>query len=563
VTAEIGRASIGNEKLQIRIGIATGLVVVGEPIGTDEAYQQTAIGETPNRTARLQGLAGTDGIVIDDATHRQTGGLLDCVDIGLVRLKGLSEPVRARQVLKEAAVDSRFEALHATASLAPLVGRQEELDLLLRRWTQARAGQGGLVMISGEPGIGKSRLIAELEERLLTEPHSSLHYFCSPHHQDIALHPIITRWERDLGIAHGDAPVERLGKLEALLTALEAPREDFRLIADLLSIPVDTHYPAPELSPMRRRERIFAAYCRALVLRAAAQPVLMFFEDAHWADRTSLELIDTLIGRLPDLPILLVVSFRSEFTAPWIGRTGVTLITLGRLTRRQARELATEVSREHVLPPLLLERIVARSDGVPLFIEELTNTVVETTSTTDRIDPSLAVPATLQGSLMTRLDQLPVAKQVAQISAVIGREFSRTLLAAVAQLPDAQLAQGLEELIMSGVVARWGVPPDASYAFKHALVRDAAYESLLRSRRANIHAAIVHAMEGDAYIAAREPEVLGYHCAQAGLAQKAAIYYRKAAGTPERLAEVQALLERALEFDPASWIDCKIGCSAR
>jgi class 3 adenylate cyclase/tetratricopeptide (TPR) repeat protein len=539
--------AIHPQRLAVRIGIATGLVVADDLVGAGVPQILVAVGETPNLAARLQSVAEPDAVVVSDATRAQLGRLFDLKDLGSIELKGFGAPQRAWQVLRETALASRSEALYGGA-LTPLIGRDNELDLLLRHWRQAKTGQGQAVLLSGEPGIGKSRLIAELEERLLKEQHISFRYFCSPHRGDTVLHPVIAHWERVLG----DAPAERLANLEAVLTPLATPPEDIRLIADLLSVPADAHHPALELSPIRRKERTFAALHRFIATRATLQPVLMLFEDAHWADPTSLELMDTIIPRLSDLPILLVVSFRPEFTASWVGQAGVTLITLSRLTRRQATELATQVTNEQVLPPLLLERVVAQSDGVPLFIEELTKAVVETTDACDSIPSSLAVPATLQASLMARLDRLPAAKQVAQIAAVIGREFSDKLLSAVAWLPEVQLGQGLEELVEAGLASRRGVPPCANYAFKHALVRDAAYESLLRVRRAELHAAIVDAMERDADIATRQPEVLGYHCAQAGLDQKAAIYYLKAAGSPQRYAQVQVLLERALEFDPSS-----------
>ena len=541
--------AIHPQRIAVRIGIATGLVVVDHLVDVAVPQKLVAVGETPNLAARLQSVAEPDAIVVSDATRAQLGRLFDLKDLGAIELKGFDAPQRAWRVLRETALASRSEALYG-GTLPPLIGRDDELDLLLRHWQQAKTGEGRAALLSGEPGIGKSRLIAELEECLRTEPYIPFRYFCSPYQQDTVLHPVIAHWERELGFADGDAPAERLATLEAVLTPLALP-DDIRLIADLLSVSSGAH-PALELSPMRRKERTFAALHRIFAARATARPLLMIFEDAHWADPTSLELIDTLISRASDLPILLVISFRPEFAAPWIGQAGVTLITLSRLTPRQATELATKVTNDHMLPPLLLERVVMQTDGVPLFIEELTKAVAETIDAPDYVVSSLAVPATLQASLMARLDRLPVAKQVAQISAVIGREFSHRLLTAVAGLPEAQLTRGLEELVASGLASRRGVPPDAGYAFKHALVRDTAYESLLRGRRAEIHAAIVDAMECDADIADRQPEILGYHCAAAGLVQKAAIYYRKAAGSPQRFAQVQTLLERALELDPSS-----------
>jgi class 3 adenylate cyclase len=458
------------ELVHVRIGIATGLVVVGEPIGTGEARQQTAIGETPNLAARLQGLAGPDSIVIDAATRRLIGALFNCRDLGLVALKGLPEPVAAWQVVEQATIESRFEALH-TGTLTPLVGRDEEFELLLRRWRQAKEGEGQLVLLSGEPGIGKSRLIAALEERVGSELHHNLRYFCSPHHQDSALYPIVTRWERDLKFARNDTPQVKLHKLTTTLVRVGASQEEVALIADFLSLPTDGQHPIADLNPQRKKEKTFEALIRRLMDRARGRPVLMLFEDAHWADASSLELLDQTINRLANLPALLVVSFRPEFRPPWVGLAFASLITLRRLTQRQAAELAERTVVERTLTPALLNRIVTQADGVPLFIEELAKAVLEGAEPSSSSTVALEVPPTLQASLIARLDRLPEAKQIGQIGAVIGREFGHTLLASVAGMPEAQLMHGIEMLVASGLAFRRGLPPDAVYSFKHALVR--------------------------------------------------------------------------------------------
>jgi predicted ATPase len=343
---------------------------------------------------------------------------------------------------------------------------------------------------------------------------------------------------------HGDTADDRVHKLEAVLGPAEMPPEDITLIANLLSVPTGNRYPRPEFSPQRKKEKTFAALTRRLAVRAREQPVLMLLEDAHWADPSSLELLDAVIGLLSELPILLVISFLPEFTAPWIGHAGVTLLTLSRLDRRQAAELTRQVTIKQALPPALFERVVAQTDGVPLFIEELTKVVLE--AATQPAGVTLAVPDTLQASLMARLDRLPAAKQVAQIGSVIGRAFSQTLLAAVAQLPEAQLAQSLDELVASGLAIRRGISPDAIYSFKHSLVQEAAYDSLLRSRRAEIHAVIVATVEADPSVATLEPGVLGQHCVQAGLIAMAVNYYRIAG---VRLAEQSALVETRLQLE--------------
>ena len=521
----ISQAPAPMESLQLRIGIATGLVVVGEPIGTGEARQQTAIGETPNLAARLQGLAESNSIVIDATTRRLIGGLFNCRDLGTVTLRGLPQPVRAWRVVDEFAVEGRFEAFHA-GSMTPLIGRDEEFDLLLRRWRQAKGGEGQLVLLSGEPGMGKSRLIAALEDRLRGGPQQILRYFCSQHHQDSVLHPIVARWERDLRFTRGDTPQERLDKLEAVVTGRS--QEEIALIADMLSLPVDGRYPKLSSNPQRKKEKLFDAMLRGLGNRARRRPVVILFEDAHWADASSLELLDKAVGLLTNLPVLLVMSHRPEFQPPWVGLAVTSVITLRRLTQRQAAQLAERIAAERVLPSALRERIVAQSDGVPLFIEELTKAVVESAAQPDSTSTPL-VPATLQGSLIARLDRLPAAKQVAQIGAVIGREFAHTLLTTVADMPEKQLEQGIDMLLESGLAFCRGVPPNADYTFKHALVRDAAYSTLLRSQRQELHARIGKAHEEHfPETVAKKPELLAHHFTQAGLLDQAIGYWRAA-----------------------------------
>ncbi len=461
----IGQAPVRTEQLQVRIGIATGLVVVGEPIGRGDARQQTAIGETPNLAARLQALAEPNGILIDAVTRRQIGDLFVCRDLGAVALKGLPDPVRTWQVLGEAAIESRFEALHAR-TMAPLIGRDEEFELLLRRWQQAKSGEGQLVLLAGEPGIGKSRLIAALDERLRQEPHESLRYFCSPHHQDSALYPIVARWERDLNFARGDTPQDRLHKLNVALGSVGASPDHVALIADLLSVPVDDSYPRVDLNPQRKREKTYEALLHMLAQRASRQPLLMLFEDAHWADASSLELLDNVVRQLTSLPVLMIVSYRPEFQPAWVGLAVTSLITLRRLTQSQAEQLAQRVLVQDSMSPDVLHRIVMQTDGVPLFIEELTKAVLESAQQRGSNAAALEVPATLQSSLIARLDRIPAAKHIAQIGAVIGREFAHSLLAAVANTPEPQFTRGIDTLVSSGLAFRHGASPDAVYTFK-------------------------------------------------------------------------------------------------
>jgi class 3 adenylate cyclase/tetratricopeptide (TPR) repeat protein len=550
VVAAVAETPIRSERLQVRLGIATGIVVVGETIGFGEALQQTAIGETPNLAARLQAIAEPDGIVIDDTTRRQVGGLFTYRDLGLIELRGFRVPLRAWRVLGDRGVDDRFAAFHA-ARLLTLVDREEELPILLRCWQRTKAGQGQLVMLAGEPGIGKSRLVAELRARLRGEPHGSLRYFCSPHYQASPLHPVIARWEHDAGFDRRDAPADKLRKLEAVLLPTGASAEDIALIADLLGVPVGDAYPRLDLSPQRKKQKTFEVLTRGVVTLARERPVLLFVEDAHWIDPSSLELLDSMIGTLSALPVLVIVSFRPEFTPPWVGRPNATLVTLGRLNQHDALRLAAEVMIGQSMLPAPLNRIIAQSDGVPLFIEELTKAVLENAAAATGAAPSLAVPETLQALLTARLDRLPAAKRVAQIGATIGRDFSRSLLVAVAEMPDPQLALGLDELVGSGLALRSGAPTDAVYTFKHALVQDAIYDSLLRRRRTEIHARIVAAAENDASLGVIEPGLLGHHSAQAGMLSKAASYYRIAGSrSAERaaVAETRIYLERGLQF---------------
>ena len=525
----LAQTPVLTEALQVRIGIATGLVVVGEPIYSDEGCQQTAIGETPNLAARLQNLAGPNGIVIDAATRQQIGGFFKFRDLGTIALKGLPNPVPAWEVVEEAAVESRFEALHAE-TMTPLVGRQEELDLLQRRWERARSGEGHVVLLSGEPGIGKSRLMVELEQRIGAESHVSLCYFCSPLYQDSPLRPVIARWEHAAGFAHGDGLQEKLRKLEAMLLPGGTSAEDVALIADLLSVPTDWRYPKLEYSPQRKKEKTFEALNRRLAGLARTNVVLMLFEDAHWTDASTLELLETTIEGLAELPVLLVVSFRPEFSAPWIGRPGVSLLALSRLDRSESAALAARVIPEHPLTVASLDRIVTQTDGVPLFIEELTKAVLENAVISKIPSMSAAVPATLHASLVARLDRLgPIAREVAQVGAVIGRDFSYELVAAVVQRSAAELDRALGRVVEAGLVFQRGAISQATFSFKHALVRDAAQSTLLRAARQRLHARIAETLEAHSpEMMDTRPEILAQHYAAAGVVEKSVAYWGKA-----------------------------------
>ena len=522
--------------LQVRVGIATGLVVVGDLIGTGAAQEQAVIGETPNLAARLQALAEPGAVVIAASTRHLTGRLFEYRDLGTTALKGFAENVQAWQVLGASAIESRFEAMRS--AMTPLVGRDEEIDLLLRRWEQAKSSDGQVLLISGEPGIGKSRIAQTVLERISAEAHTRLRYFCSPHHQENALYPSITQLERAAGFRREDTSEQRLAKLEAVLSQGTNDLSDaVPLLADLLSIPIGDRYAPLNLTPQKRKEKTLHAQLAQVEGLAARQPVLMVFEDAHWSDPTTRESLDLIVDRVATLRVLMIVTFRPEFTPAWIGRPHVTSLTLTRLPVRQRTQMIAQVTGGKALPKEIADQIVDRTDGVPLFIEELTKSVIESGIVTEvgdhyaAIGPvaPLAIPTSLHASLLARLDRLAPTREVAQIGAALGRRFSHELISAVAQIPQQQVDDALSQLVSAELIFKRGTPPDAEYTFKHALVQDAAYDTLLRSRRQQLHARIAATLE-DAFpeIVAAQPALLARHCAEAGLTEKAIGYWLKA-----------------------------------
>ncbi len=523
--------------LQARIGIATGLVVVGERPGTGDARQRIAIGETPNLAALLQAAASPGEVVIAAGTHRLVGRMFDCREFAASEVKGLPQPVEAWQVRGEAAGVSRFAARHAGA-LPPLVGRREEIELLLRRWDQAKLGEGGVVVLSGEPGIGKSRIAESLLVRLGSEPHACLRYFCSPHHTHSPLHPFITQLEGAAAFEAGSDAGAKLDRLQALLQpkAKDAAR-DATLIAELLGVPADGRYPTLSVSPAQKREMILTALLDQFGGVAAQGPVLIVFEDVHWIDPTSHDLLDRMVAHIADLPVLLVVTVRPELQPAWVGQPHVTMLPLSRLGRRDSAGIIAGITRNKALPEAVAKQVLAHTDGVPLFIEELTSTLLESGllhETTDRYVlagplPPLAIPTTLQASLVARLDRLGLAKDVAEIGAAIGREFSYELIAAVSAEGPVDLDAALKRLTASGLLSRRGTPPVATYSFKHALIQASAYVTMLKSRRRQLHASIAKVLVGRfPAMAERLPEVVAQHFTEAGLASEAIGHWLKA-----------------------------------
>jgi class 3 adenylate cyclase/predicted ATPase len=555
----VGRHTASGARLAARLGIATGQVVVGDLIGEGAAQEEAVIGETPNLAARLQALAKPGSVVISQATRRLVGGLFELTELGPLRVKGFAEPLAAWQVEGEGQAEGRFEALHGER-LTPLVGREHELGILLERWAWAKDGDGQIVLLSGEPGIGKSRLTRSLIEQLAPEPYTRLRYYCSPYHTNSALYPVVEQLERAAGFQADDTAETKLGRLEAVLAEAGDAAEVAPLIAALLSIPTSARYPPVDLTPEAQKLRTFEALLGQVVGFAGERPVLMVLEDAHWIDPTTSELFGLVFDRIRHLPVLLLITFRPEFTPPWSGYAHVTSLTLSRLGQRQGAQMVERLTGGRPLPAEVLQQILLKTDGVPLFVEELTKTVLESGLLADAGDhyelsgpvPPLAIPATLHDSLMARLDRLAPVKEVAQIGAVIGREFSHELLAAVAPMTGNLLGDALEQLVNSELVFRRGAPPDATYSFKHALVQETAYQSLLKSKRQQLHARIADALEErSSNIGETGPEVLAQHLTDAGLAERAIPYWRRAGELAAgRSANVEAIahLSKGLEL---------------
>jgi class 3 adenylate cyclase/tetratricopeptide (TPR) repeat protein len=546
------------ERLRVRVGIATGMAVVGDLTGSGESSERSVVGDTPNIAARLQGLARPDSIVISESTRRLIGDLFELEDLGQQQLKGFEGAVPAFLVLRARSFESRFEALHSDG-LTELIGREEELEILARRWAKAKAGEGHVVLISGEPGVGKSRLTIASEERLAAEPHQRMRYFCSAEHVDSAFRPIIAHIARAAGITPEGNTKESLNKLDALLARNKTPAEDVALIADLLSLANDGRHPSIESAPQRRRQKILAALVRQIETLSGHSPALLVLEDAHWADPSTLETFGKLIDVIDRLRALLIVTYRPEFTPPWVGRPQATLLALRRLTRDETLELVLRLVGNKLLPDDLRRDIAERADGVPLYAEEIAKAALEARddvgaarAVTTASPTAHAVPASLHGPLMARLDRLGAGKEFAQIGAAIGLEFSHQLVVAVAAKNETEVGEALDRLVHAGLASRQGVAPHATYLFKHALIRDAAYGALLREHRRALHAKIANALErASPDIDLNQPEIVARHCVEAGLIERAAFLWGAAgrqslAGSA--LVEAVQQLKRALEL---------------
>jgi class 3 adenylate cyclase len=557
---EAVRGIAAAEPLAVRIGIATGLVVVGDPVGEGEAHERGVVGETPNLAARLQALAEPDAVIIAPATRRLLGSRFLLRALGLHALKGFAEPVEAWAVDGMAAIEGRFEAGRG-GGLAGFVGREFELGLLMDRWNQAQDGEGQVVLLSGEPGIGKSRLLGELRARLESAGARSLRFHCSPYYANSALYPIIDNFERALRFARDDTAEQKLDKLEALIVGeYGCPRADIRFIAAMLSIPGDKRYGATTMMPQKFKDETLRALVDTTEAIARREPTVLLFEDAHWADPTTLELLDLLIHRVRNVPSLVVVTHRPEFLPRWSHHGHAATLGLTKLTRAQSSALVSRLTGGKALPGDLLEQILEKTDGVPLFVEELTKSILETGALRDAGDRwdyagpagALSIPATLRDSLMARLDRFAPVREVAQIGAAIGREFSYELLAAVAPQAALELDRALAQLVESGLAFQRGTPPDAVYTFKHALVQDAAYDSLLRRRRQGLHGKIAEAIEAQfPRIGETKPELLAYHYTEAKQPETAIPLWQRAgrlALARTALVEAIANLNKGLEL---------------
>ncbi len=538
-------------RLGVRVGIHTGLVVVGD-VGAGSKQEQLALGEVPNIAARIQGLAQPDTVVISNATYRLVQGYFECQALGERELRGVAEPIAIYRALQESGAQSRLDVA-TSRGLTPLVGRESEVTLLLERWNQAKDGQGQVVLLSGEAGIGKTRIVQTLKDHVADEPHIRWECRSSPYYQNTALYPITDLLQRTLQFQSDDFPEQRLEKLEQTLSQYHLPLEEtVPLFAPLLSVTIpEDHYPPLTLSPQRQRQKTLESIVAIVLELSEQQPVLFILEDLHWTDPSTLELLDLLIDQTPTASICVLLTCRPEFQPTWSHRSYLTEMTLNRLSRSQIESIATQVAGGKTLPDEVLVQLAERTDGVPLYIEEMIKSVLES-GVLKEVDSqyeltgsisSLSIPSTLQDSLMARLDRLITAKGIAQQAAVIGRQFSYELLQAVSHLDEATLQLELERLVEAELVFQRGLSLQATYIFKHALVQDAAYQSLLRSTRQQYHQVIAQVLEERfAETVATQPELLAHHYTEAGQDEAAISYWQRAGQRAiERSANLEAV----------------------
>jgi class 3 adenylate cyclase/tetratricopeptide (TPR) repeat protein len=525
-------------QLAVRLGIHTGLVVVGE-IGGGAKQEQLALGETPNLAARLQGIAAPNTLVISAATSQLLGGFFACQSLGTQLLKGFAQPIEVYQVRYESTARSRLEAAGRTG-LTPFVGREAEVGLLQERWAQVKDGLGQVVLLSGEAGIGKSRLVQVLMDQGASEPQAWLTPCqCSPYYQNTALYPMIDLLERvALRFEREELPPQKIRKLEGFLVQYGLPlAETVLLFAALLSLPLSADYAPLTFSPEHQKQKTLQAFLAIFLHIAAQQPVLFVMEDLHWVDPSTLELLSLLVDQGPTARLLALFTCRPDFSPPWTGRAHLTQVTLNRLPRRQAAELTGRVARGKALPAKVVEQVVAKTDGVPLFVEELTKMVLESGLLQEQAEryaltrslPPLAIPTTLHDSLMARLDRLSAVKGLAQLGATLGREFAYELLLAVSPWDEGTLQRGLQQLVAAEFLYQQGLPPQATYRFKHALIQDAAYQSLLRSTRQQYHQRIAQVLEAHfPGVCDTQPELVAQHYTTAGRTEQAIPYWQRA-----------------------------------
>jgi predicted ATPase/class 3 adenylate cyclase len=545
---------------QVRIGIATGVVVVGELIGEGSSQERVAVGETLNLAARIQAVAPANSVVVADLTRRLAGAAFDYEDLGPQELKGIPGVARLWRIVSESRTQGRFDS-RVVGGLTPLVGRAEEIALLRRRWDQAKDSDGQLILLSAPAGFGKSRMTQAFRDDLGDSSITCLQYFGSPFHVNSAFHPFIRQLEWAAGIIRTDSGAQKLDKLEAILAgSTDSMSEAAALMAELLSVPFGNRYPPLQITEPVLKQRTMDLLEEQLVLLSARGPVLVIFEDAHWIDPTSIELMNRLVRRVVELPVMIIVTYRPEFTPSWSDLDHATILKLNHLGRSQVVDLIHKTAGGKVLPAAIIEQVTAKSQGIPLFIEEITRSILESGDLEELAERyvlrqsgrGFTIPSTLQDSLIARLDRLGAAKEIALTASVIGREFSYELLEAISSVSSATLVDGLEQLVRSDLLGQQGAPPQSRYTFKHALIRDAAFQSILNARKRELHQRIAEVLESRfPEVAETEPELLAHHYTEANVADRALAYWRQAAErAATRLAFVEALghVDRAMKL---------------